>query len=568
MIAVRETSISIQIKASLKTLQFLEDTFKFRPPDYWRAASYLVYKSSNGKRGWDGYMRPFKIKNGIGLMPRGWLSEFLVKCEANELKVDTSRLLASPFKELVSDDIPTGILNNDFEPDENQKICVVQWLRTKCGINKVTVSGGKTLCFLLAAALIKKRFPKTRFLYVTPTERLIRQVTREAKKMLPDWSISQFGGGEKNPNGKDIVVATSAMMTKNFNSLRRNGWFKSFQALLGDECHHFSSPSYEKIAMEVPAFFRLGASDSMKSDDIVKFNKIKGLFGEILHSVDAAPLIASGRIAVPNIYLVDIPEWKGLYDETPVTAAPETDAWAYIDDEWKKGVYTGPAWARDEKGEFKENKKGERIPIMGTHEILIDGIEHEIHSRWCLLDRLYDKAIIQFKARNNLICQWVKHFTSQDMPTLVVCTRTLHVLTLKAKLTRMLGDEKVRSLISDNSSKERDRTFDWLRATPGGVLITPLVKEGVSINEIKAGVVADYIADHEYANQIIGRFIRKKKDTHEAHVVWFIDQQHPTYRKGSRALFKKLRTIRGYNFYHPVSDPDSKEKALLYTGGS
>lgn len=82
-------------------------------------------------------------------------------------------------------------------------------------------------------------------------------------------------------------------------------------------------------------------------------------------------------------------------------------------------------------------------------------------------------------------------------------------------------------------------------------------RAGVSINEIRAGIVADYVADHEAANQIVGRFIRKKKTDNRAHIVWFVDNQHPTYRRGCTAMFRKLEKIDGYTFYHPVTDPSS-----------
>lgn len=113
----------------------------------------------------------------------------------------------------------------------------------------------------------------------------------------------------------------------------------------------------------------------------------------------------------------------------------------------------------------------------------------------------------------------------------------------------------VRILFSAHASKERDETFEWLRQTPGAVLITPLVKERVSINEIRAGVVADHVVSYEVARQIIGRYIRKKDGDNVAEIAWFIDRQHPRLKKNSLNLFKSLKKIRGYTFYHPCHIP-------------
>lgn len=60
----------------------------------------------------------------------------------------------------------------------------------------------------------------------------------------------------------------------------------------------------------------------------------------------------------------------------------------------------------------------------------VDGHLYEVESRWCLLERVYDRAIILNKARNNLIADWTKYFSNQGKQTLVVCTRTLHILLL------------------------------------------------------------------------------------------------------------------------------------------
>ena len=106
--------------------------------------------------------------------------------------------------------------------------------------------------------------------------------------------------------------------------------------------------------------------------------------------------------------------------------------------------------------------------------------------------------------------------------------------------------------------------FSWFKAQKKGcVLITSIVKEGVSINEIKAGVVADYVADWEYGNQIVGRFIRKKKDTDKAYITWFIERQHEGLRKKSLKVFSQLKRLRGYSFVHPVAGPDTLSDAKM-----
>jgi hypothetical protein len=124
----------------------------------------------------------------------------------------------------------------------------------------------------------------------------------------------------------------------------------------------------------------------------------------------------------------------------------------------------------------------------------------------------------------------------------------------------------VRCLTGDASTSQRNEMFGWLKRTRGAVLVTPLIKEGVSINEIRAGVVADVVADWEVAKQIIGRFMRKKDGRNECHITWFVDRQCPIYFKHTAEMMEKLGRIEEFTFYHPVAGPDSIGQALVHRG--
>jgi superfamily II DNA or RNA helicase len=426
--------------------------------------------------------------------------------------------------------------------------------------------------FAGAAAMIKQRYPEARFLYVTQAERLVRQVTREMKKFLPQFDIGQYGGGYKQLDAKDMVVCTVAMLNTHFNALKAKHWFDTFICILYDEVHHAGSKTSKKVLMAIPAYFRLGASDTGKENDVVRYNEVRGLFGPLLNEVHAAPLIEKGRLARPHIYVVDKPEWVGRLSRVPYRPEVGSRAFMLLESEWVEGTYAGPVYELDDEGKPKmkdvktadKDKNGEwiviREPVVvaGLHRLNIDGIEHEVESRWCLLDRMYDRAIIQFKPRNQMIVDWVSYFVGKGWPTIVAATRTTHVYILEALLSKAVGQSKVRILIGDDSPNERDDAFEWFKATPGAVLITPLVKEGVSINEIRAMVVADHVADYEVARQIIGRAMRPKKTgDNRAHVVWFWDKQHTVLRRGCAKIFNYLQRVEGFEFYHPCAGPET-----------
>lgn len=928
MIKLTETATRLSLSGPSDQIEHLIVSFRYRPANYWMSDAYQLFKKTDGRQGWDGYLYPMRRKTWghnqptTAEIPRGFLDDVIERTKRYKFEVDNTELLIRPFSGISVDDIPKDIVQAEFELDDHQLEAVTVWLEHVIGINYVTVSGGKTVMFAAAAAMIKRRYPKARFLYFTASERLVRQVHTELKKFLPDWDITRFGGGGKDETGEDVVVATGAMLNTHFKRLKNEGWFKTFMGVLVDECfpagtlvdgvpienvkvgdlvrsfdndnvvlkkvtktfksvprsmvkvflsdgssfcctsghpvltsegyvcalslnssmvvvkvnekrclspmlqertcqgtlrkrtpmvlfnvqtgqaseetkdfettmpllwyncclswectilsvavsskawkslllrtlqehvhapvklahdvknklnllpenftpdeveqssfkargkskdqegiegemdvslrwkwartddfsvnavscpklvesgngtshqhegdgqrrdsadqvlpgrhwnfsgeishrsgrrkppfsssktarcledttfefvrvdrveileqssdgtfgrvcpdghvynlevedthnycvdgivvhncHHAASSTWSKVLQVVPAFFRLGASDTMCEDDPARWHTIRGLVGPIRSKIEARQLIkdvalsmaSSGRLAKPHIFLVDVPAWSGKFRNVPHVPEIDTDAFALISGQWKKGIYAGPVFESDPDSPdgIKRDNKGDPVKMDNYHRLVIDGVERDVESCWCLLQRTRDQAIIRFNERNRLITQWTKYYSEKGWPTLVVCTPTLHILILKSLISTELGADKVKILYSEHNSRERDEVFAWLQSTPGAVLISSLVKEGVSLPEIRGGVIADYVAGWEVARQMIGRFVRKKPTgDNYACMTAFVERQHPKLVTKSIQMLDKLSKTRGFTFYHPVIGPDTIESAV------
>lgn len=582
-------------------LREISEALRFRPNGYFFNDSYTRYRLTGGKEGWDGYSYPFKVSGTAGKCLRGHRDEIIILAESLGFKLNKSKLLGRPFADLQLVDVPPNLITATFELDELQRRTIQQWLVHGIGIAHVTVGGGKTASFAGAAQMIKGKFPDARIVYITQSERLVRQAYKDLCGFLPDFRITQFGGGVRDETGKDMVVCTTAMLTRHFGRLYRAKWFSTFIAIFYDEIQHAPSASSMQVLESIPAYFRFGATDSLKEADEAKHCTMIGLFGAIRNVVETHQYLGErkngdkARLAAPHIYLIDIKEWRDKFRDIGPQAAPNTPAFALLDGVWRKGTYLSPVYEKDAKGKLLIKKRRtldedkqwitveEPITVPGLHYLEFKAaeldpedtnlesppVQMEVESRWCLLNRTYDRAITRFKERNQMIVSWTKHFSDQQFPTLVVCTRTLHIYVLESLIKRVVNPDLVRILFSRDSSGQRDETFEWFKTTPGAVLITPLIKEGVSINEIRAGVIADYVADYDVAKQIIGRFLRPKKTgVNRAEIAWFVDNQVETYRRGCNSLFRKLEAVRGFTFYWPCSTPESVQPELSYEGKS
>ena len=581
MITIAERTVTIGVTGDPGEISALVDEFKFKHPHRSRILSYALYVRTTGERGWDGYVKPMKrISATEGQILRGYKPRLLQVVKDLGLEVNPdSRVLDSPFQHVTTDEIPPDLINHQFQPDEDQREIIVQWLKTGMGIGHLATNAGKTMAFAGFAAMLKRLEPKVRCLYVTDRERLTTQVYKEMTSMLPGWHITKFGGGGDDNGGNDMVVCTLAMLRRHRAALLAQGWFNTFHAVLFDEVHHASATTAEELMMEIRgAFFRCGASATLKADDPLKNDIITGLFGSVLHRVEQHQLIDVGRSAEPHIYLIDPQEaWAGRFEHIGYSPEPGSRAWVLLQGEtvMRKGIYVGPVYARDEEGNIKVRKKkvleeggivsrDVEVTMPGLHTIEIDKIEYEVDSSYCLLRRAVDECIVNFKDRNELIGEWAKYFSNQGKRTLIIATRTVHVMLLEAIMCGLVDPDLVVTMVGADASGKRDKIISWFKKTKGAVLISPLIQEGVSINEIEAGIVADYVADYERAKQIIGRFIRKKEVDNYAEIVWFIDRQQKRFEKGCLRLFDDLNSEKHHYYYWPLVHPEDLQTAVGY----
>ena len=334
---------SATVKKRMRTL------FAIRPPDFFRAPSYQLYIRTGGKVGWDGYIDFIQAWDGPlkGKMMRGLKDQLLEACTKEGFEV-TQKCIRSPFADLVPDDVPANTLKC-LTLDHDQQAAIAGLLSDTIGVIEATVSAGKTAIFLSCVCVSKRQMPAARWLYIVPTERLVNQVVKETRRLAPHLRVSQFGGGVRDTTGADLVVATSASLSTNLAELVEEKWTSTFTGIIYDEVHRSTSKTSQEVLHAIPAFFRLGGSDSVKDSrksDIIKGTTIRGLFGPVRHRILAGSLIDIGRLAKPYIYLVDIQEWIGSFDDIPMVAEPGSRAWCYDNQvgTWTKGVYCGPVF--------------------------------------------------------------------------------------------------------------------------------------------------------------------------------------------------------------------------------
>lgn len=138
---------------------------------------------------------------------------------------------------------------------------------------------------------------------------------------------------------------------------------------------------------------------------------------------------------------------------------------------------------------------------------------------------VYEKGIVRFDVRNELIAGLTKKMVEKDKTSLLIVNRVEHGEILKEKFDSMGITSKFIS--GDTSTEDREVAKKEAKDGTLKVLIaTSIFDEGVSINNIDVLFMVSSTKSLRLILQRVGRVLRKKSGDNQALVFDFIDQTH------------------------------------------
>ena len=221
--------------------------------------------------------------------------------------------------------------NSSLYPRDYQIEAAKCVLKYRFCTEEISTSAGKTLiAFMLFRYLLDRNIIK-KMLYVVPTINLVAQTEEKFYEYedfcgnKPKWrSKCIFSGAKKNGNNTNIDFGTYQSLTK-----KELDYFKEFDAVCIDECHHASAPSIKSILIKCyKAEYRFGLSGTLPKEDSCDSFMVQSHLGPNVYELPSADLISSG-MATP-VYVTQI----------------ELD---YLDLELKKKLYALRNVSADEK---------------------------------------------------------------------------------------------------------------------------------------------------------------------------------------------------------------------------
>ncbi len=353
--------------------------------------------------------------------------------------------------------------------------------KSEIGIEFVRRCGGKTL-------------------WVTHTNELIRQTPqRFADRLGLDCSVVQ--GKERDSNSQVVVgmVQTLSRM------LEAEGpdWFRQFDVLVIDECHHAGANTWMAIAAACSGTAqRLGLSGSV-GDEVVRLplltqRRIEGALGPTFTVATTTELADLGFVAAPTVV---------------VLRCPSTTYPAY--EEIREAVC--PNWRSDPQGLLSK----------------LGGV---------LFREAYERGIMRNDARTALVINTALRHVEMGDRFLVLCNRIPHADAIYQAVARRTAAPVYLLTGGDETADRADTLAQFKSAERGAVLVcTPFFREGVDVPQIDAGFLAGGGESDIAVIQALGRMLTIRPGKTSVVIYDVLDGRDPRHPKDYLAAHFKAR---------------------------
>lgn len=223
------------------------------------------------------------------VLPRGFARRLSRGCKQMGVEVEWHDGMRDyPSPKLLEEKTPL------FEYQEGP---VESLLGQKQGIYEAPPASGKTVVGLSTIARAGQRS-----LVIVNTQNLADQWARRAEEHLGHTPVL-LGDEESFCARHPLVIATAQMLWARRSWLDDISWWDSFGLVLEDEVHHVSAQTHYDIVHRFRARHRLGLSATPDKDNGY-FDSVLAAMGDVVHFTTKADMRESGRLVMPEIYVV------------------------------------------------------------------------------------------------------------------------------------------------------------------------------------------------------------------------------------------------------------------------
>jgi len=174
---------------------------------------------------------------------------------------------------------------------------------------------GKTQIVLAFAAICQ-----TRVLVLVHTEDILKQWVEYIERSIPEMKGKVGVIRGKTCNIRQITVATVQTLSRSYLDAGKE-WWSQWGALVADEAHHVSAPTWEAVINTCPAYFRFGfTASSTRADG--QHPTMRFIVGPIIHRQKFTSAVKLSVIPKKTNFTA---LYRGPFDWGPLLNALTTD---------------------------------------------------------------------------------------------------------------------------------------------------------------------------------------------------------------------------------------------------
>lgn len=189
--------------------------------------------------------------------------------------------------------------------------------------NEIVVhNSGKTE---LAVAL--SRALPGRWLFLAHRSTLMDNAAERFELRTPGGHAGRIGEGSWDVRPDDMFISATfqtLLAQRRTAPLQMRGFFNSLDGIIVDECHVLPADTFWSLAMDIPAFYRVGLSGTPLARGDQRSLLAIAALGPVIYRIHSETLIKAGVLARPRIKMIRVkqrslrPSWQGVYGEAVV----------------------------------------------------------------------------------------------------------------------------------------------------------------------------------------------------------------------------------------------------------
>lgn len=285
--------VHLRIFTEPSIVEEISEYFTFLAPNHQWHPSFK-------KRWWDGKIRLFQKRSK--LLPCGLLRYLLEFAKERGYTVEGDLYVAENHS-LKESETFLGLLKlqsrgKPLIPREDQISAVTKALRYRSCILLSATSSGKSLIIYSVIRFLLGMKKASRVLLIVPTTSLVEQMYSDFEdySVLNGWKVERHCQKIYSGFTKEVSKSITISTWQSIYELPKE-YFAQFDAVIGDEAHHFEAKSLGGIMDSlVNAKYRIGTTGTV-DDGLVHKLALEGHFGPITKIISASELMELGAAA-------------------------------------------------------------------------------------------------------------------------------------------------------------------------------------------------------------------------------------------------------------------------------